>query len=1039
MLDKIIGFSIVHRYVVLMVCVGVVILGCINFTKLPIDAVPDITNIQVQVNTQALGYSPLEVEQRITFPLETVMAGLPNLEQTRSLSRYGLSQITIIFKDGTDIYFARQLINERLQEAKGNLPAGIEPNMGPIATGLGEIYMWTVETEDAATNEEGNPYTLSDLRTVQDWVIKPQLRNVKGVTEINSLGGFERQYHVNPYPDRLMTYGLTFHDVLEALHKNNNNVGAGFIEKAGEQYLVRVPGQVESSADILMMIVAFHHGVPVFMKDVAEVIEGQQLRTGAATKNGKEVVLGTVFMLMGENSRVVSVAVDKKIAAINQTLPPGVQINTVYNRTHLVDATIATVKENLLFGALLVIVVLFLLLGNIRAAIITAAVIPLSMLLTISGMVANKVSANLMSLGALDFGIIIDGAVVMVENCTRRMALLQKQLGRPLHAQERFDTVLKASKEVQKTILFGQLIIMIVYLPILTLTGVEGKMFTPMALTVVMALVGAMIFSVTFIPAAVAIFLRGKIKEEDNRIIQTIKTVYAPLLQWAMEHQKTIAILTLGIFAATALMAMRMGQEFIPRLDEGDIAMHAMRIPSTSLTQAIKMQHTVEEEVKKHPQVDQVFSKIGTAEIATDPMPPNVADTMIMLKPRSQWPNPHQTKEEVVAEIESAVKKIPGNAYEFTQPIEMRFNELISGVRSDVAVKVFGDDMEVLLKTGQLIAQAMMKIKGAKDVKVEQISGLPVLTVDIDRKQAAQFGLTITDIQDVIEVAVGGKLGGQVFEGDKRFDLVVRLPDAMRHDIRALENLPLKRRADPKAPFVPLGQVAKFELTQGPSQISRENGKRNIVVTANVRGRDLGLFVKEAQNVLNTRVKIPSGYWITWGGQYEQMLSATYRLMVVVPVALLLIMVLLFVTLGSLKDALLVFSAIPLALTGGVLALFLRDIPFSISAGIGFIALSGVAVLNGLVLITFIKMLRTQGKSLGEAIVEGALTRFRPVVMTALVAALGFVPMALAVGTGAEVQRPLATVVIGGIVSSTLLTLLILPVLYQFFHRETSK
>ncbi|MBP9855150.1 MAG: CusA/CzcA family heavy metal efflux RND transporter [Candidatus Omnitrophica bacterium] len=1043
MLEKLIRFSIFHRVFILIGTIGIAILGVFNFSRLPIDAVPDITNVQVQINTEALGFSPLEVEQRITFPIETVMSGLPHLEQTRSLSRYGLSQVTVIFKDGTDIYFARQLINERIQEAKGNLPEGIDPAMGPIATGLGEIFMWTVDSKDGAQRPDGKAYTPADLRTIQDWVIKPQLRTVPGVTEVNTIGGYERQFHVTPHPERLAAYGLTFQDILASLEKNNTNVGAGYIEHAGEQYLVRSPGQVSTIEEIQNIIVGYHEGVPVFIKSVAEVIEGKELRTGAATEDGKEVVVGTVFMLMGENSRTVSEHVAAKMEVINKTLPEGIVAKTVYNRTTLVDATIETVKENLLIGALLVIVVLFLFLGNIRAAIITAMVIPLSMLFTITGMVKNHVSANLMSLGALDFGIIIDGAVVIVENCIRRFAIKQHELGRPLTLEERLELVFVSSKEVQQAIVFGQLIIMIVYLPILTLTGVEGKMFIPMAFTVVTALIGAMIFSVTFIPAAIALFLTGKVSEEENIMMRWAKKIYSPVLHWSLTHSKSVLVFALGLLILTGFLTTRMGREFIPSLDEGDVAMHAMRIPGTSVSQAVDMQMRVEKKIKEHPEVDTVFSKIGTAEIASDPMPPNVADTFVMLKPRNEWPDKGKSKADVVKALEEDLEKIPGNAYEFTQPIQMRFNELIAGVRSDVAVKVFGDDMDVLLQTGQRISEVINKIEGASDVKVEQITGLPVLTIQIDRKEAVRYGLNMSDIQEVIEVALGGKSAGQVFEGDRRFDLVVRLPEELRSDIESLKRIPIPlpehesgMGEEMPARYLPLGSVANFDVAPGPNQVSRENGKRRIVVTANVRGRDIGSFVEEAEKAIQEQVQIPANYWIDWGGQFEQLISASKRLMIVVPVALGLIFILLFMNFGTVKDALLVFTGVPLALTGGITALFLRGISLSISAGVGFIALSGVAVLNGLVMISFIKRLREEGKPLDEAVVQGALTRLRPVLMTALVAALGFVPMALATGRGAEVQRPLATVVIGGILSSTILTLVVLPVLYRIFHKK---
>lgn len=1050
MLGKIIQFSIEHRMFVLAGALGLAILGAYNYNRLPIDAVPDITNVQVQINTQAAGFSPLEVEQRITFPIETVMSGLPGLQETRSLSRYGLSQVTVVFNDGTDIYFARQLVNERIQEAKSNLPEGIDPTMGPIATGLGEIYMWTVESKEGAQNENGKAYTQADLRTIQDWVIKPQLRNVPGVTEVNTIGGYQRQFHVTPYPERLIAYGLTFQDIVEALGRNNANVGAGYIERAGEQYLIRSPGQVTNAEEVKDIIVGYSEGIAIYVKNVAEVIEGKELRTGAATQDGREVVLGTVFMLMGENSRTVSERVDAKMKEINRTLPEGVVAKTVYNRTTLVDATIETVKDNLLLGALFVVIVLFLFLGNIRAALITAAVIPLSMLFTVTGMVGNKVSANLMSLGALDFGIIIDGAVVIVENCIRRFAEEQHRLKRQLALNERLELAFQSSKEVQRAIIFGQLIIMIVYLPIFALTGVEGKMFTPMAFTVVTALAGAMIFSVTFIPAAVAVFLSGDIADKENIIMQWCRKIYSPVLDWALHHKKNVIAVAVVLLVLTGFLASRMGSEFIPSLDEGDVALHALRIPGTSLTQAVEMQHTLEELVKEFPEVDTIFSKIGTAQIATDPMPPNVADTFIMLKTRSEWPNPNRSKADLVRAIEEDVKRIPGNAYEFTQPIQMRFNELIAGVRSDVAVKVFGDDMDVLLRTGQQIGEVLEKVKGASDVKVEQITGLPVLTIQVDRKEAARYGLNMADVQEAVEIALGGKNAGQVFEGDRRFDLVVRLPEELREDVEALKSIPIPLpqhegvqsisinsvEMPSQLNYLPLGAVAEFNIAPGPNQISRENGKRRIVVTSNVRGRDIGSFVKEAEDMIQNKVKVPANYWINWGGQFEQMISASQRLSVVVPLALFLIFILLFMTFGDVKDALLVFTGVPLALTGGITALWLRGIPLSISAAVGFIALSGVAVLNGLVMISFIKKLREEGKSLDQSIVQGALTRLRPVLMTALVAALGFVPMALAVGRGAEVQRPLATVVIGGIISSTLLTLVVLPVLYQIFHRS---
>lgn len=1041
MFERIIRFSIEQRWLVLLAVFGMAALGIFSYQKLPIDAVPDITNVQVQINTAAPGYSPLETEQRVTYPVETVMAGLPGLQQTRSLSRYGLSQVTVIFKDGTDIYFARQLVNERIQSARESMPRGISPVIGPISTGLGEIYLWTVEAEEGAKKADGKPYSPTDLREIQDWIIKPQLRNVPGVTEINSIGGFAKEFQIAPDPAKLLAHGLTMGDIVLALERNNANVGAGYIEKRGEQYLIRAPGQVKSAEDIGNVILGNANGIPLRVQDVAEVGIGRELRTGAATDNGREVVLGTVFMLIGENSRTVSQAVDKKMQEINRTLPAGVKAVTVYDRTVLVDKAIATVKKNLFEGAVLVIAILFLFLGNIRAAIITALVIPLSMLFTFTGMVNQKVSANLMSLGALDFGIIIDGAVVIVENCVRRLAHAQAHKGRPLTRSERFHEVFAASQEARRALLFGQLIIMIVYLPIFALTGVEGKLFHPMAFTVVIALLGAMILSITFIPAAVALFIGNKVSEKENRLMLWAKRVYEPLLARVMAAKPLVITFAAVAVVLSGLLATRLGTEFVPSLSEGDFAIQALRIPGTSLTQSVEMQKQLERTLKtKFPEIERVFARTGTAEIASDPMPPNISDGYIMLKPESEWPTPKRSRAEVLAAVQEEVEKLPGNNYEFSQPIQLRFNELISGVRSDVAVKIFGDDMDVLNKTAAEVSGVLNGIAGAAEVKIEQTTGLPMLTVNIDRTKTARYGLNVGDVQDAISAAVGGREAGTLFDGDRRFDIIVRLPEELRTDLEAIKRLPV---ALPKGAgaeglrtsFIPLGEVATLDIAPGPNQVSREDGKRRIVVSANVRGRDLGSFVAEAEQAMG-RVKIPAGYWTVWGGQYENLASATQRLQIVVPVSLLLVFTLLFAMFGNIKDGLLVFTGIPFALTGGIVALWMRGIPLSISAAVGFIALSGVAVLNGLVMISFIRNLRESGLPLDAAIREGALTRLRPVLMTALVASLGFVPMAIATGTGAEVQRPLATVVIGGILSSTALTLLVLPLLYRIAHRR---
>ena len=1044
MIEKLLRFSIRQRWLVVVATLAMAAFGLYNYTRLPIDAVPDITNVQVQVNTEAPGYSPLEAEQRVTYLVETAMAGLPRLEETRSISRYGLSQVTVVFEDGTDIYWARQLIAERVQEVKSQLPPGLEPRMGPIASGLGEIFLWTVEAEPGAKTPDDLAYSGMDLRTIQDWIVRPQLKTVEGVADVNTIGGYTKEFHVTPYPEKLLAYGLSFRDVLEALARNNSNVGAGYIERSGEQYLIRVPGQVQALEDIRQVVVGNHQGTPIHLSDIAEVLLGNELRTGAATEDGREVVLGTVFMLMGENSRTVSRRVADKMEEVNRTLPEGVVAKTVYDRTTLVDATIETVQHNLLLGALLVIAILFWFLGNVRAAIITAATIPLSMLFAITGMVERGVSGNLLSLGAVDFGIIVDGAVVIVENCMTRLAGRQHQLGRLLTREERLGVVADASTEVWRPTLFGQLIIMVVYLPILTLTGIEGKMFFPMAFTVLMALLGAMILSVTFVPAAVAIFISGKVSEKESAPVRLATRFYIPALAMAMRNRAITVTAAIVLMVVTGAMASRLGSEFLPSLDEGDLLVHALRIPGTSLSTAVDMQHALERKLKTYPEVDYVFSKIGTAEIATDPMPPSVADTYVMLKSRDRWPDSDRPKEELVAQLQRDLPSMPGNNYEFTQPIQMRFNELIAGVRSEVAVKVFGDDMNELAEVGTRIEAVLSTVPGAADTKVEQTTGLPMLTINLKRPEMARLGLSVADVQEVVEVAIGGKVAGQVFEGDRRSDIVVRLSEQLRTNLEELGRLtvPLPRGSSGVsggAGFVPLGSVAEIAIAPGPNQISRENGKRRVVVTANVRGRDIGSFVAEAERRIVETVEIPAGYWTAWGGQFEQLVSARRRLQVVVPVALLLIFGLLFATFGTVRDSLLVFTGVPLALTGGVLFLWIGGIPFSISAAVGFIALSGVAVLNGLVMITFINRLREQGQRIEDAVRNGAVSRLRPVLMTALVASLGFLPMMLATGRGAEVQRPLATVVVGGILSSTALTLLVLPVLYLLFTRERRK
>ena len=1035
MIDSIVRLAVERRLLILCFIFVIVGVGVWSYQKLPIAAVPDITKVQVQINTAAPGYSPLESEQRITYPVETALAGLPKLSYTRSLSRYGLSQVTVVFEEGTDIYFARNLINARLGAIKSALPPGLEPEMGPISTGLGEIFMYTVQANPDARMVNGESYNATALREIQDWIIKPQLAQVKGVIEVNSIGGYNKQYHVMPDPTKLLLYKVSVENVVQALQANNDNRGAGYIERNGQRLLVRSPGQLATVDDIGNVIITEHDSVPIKIKDVAEIAIGKELRTGAATRDGVETVLGTAMMLIGANSRTVAQDVANKLEEIQVSLPEGVVAEAVYDRTALVDKAIATVSKNLMEGALLVIVVLFLLLGNFRAALITAAVIPLAMLMTITGMVKTGVSANLMSLGALDFGLIVDGAVIIVENCVRRLAENQHKSGQQ-DLRERLNTVFDATSEVIRPSLFGVAIITIVYIPIFSLTGVEGKMFHPMAATVVMALLSAMVLSLTVVPAAVAVFMNGKISEKESIVISKAKSAYKPLLNLALKFRWAVVGFASVLVVSCLWLATTLGSEFIPQLNEGDIALHAMRIPGTGLEQAVEMQEILERRIKAFPEVDKVFARIGTAEVATDPMPPNVADNFVTLKPHSEWPDPSKTKAELVEEMERALEELPGNNYEFTQPIQMRFNELISGVRADLGIKIFGDDLDQLVLTANDVLKVVNSIEGAADARVEQVTGLPTLSVIPNRTALGRYGLNVAELQDWVSAAIGGESAGIIYEGDRRFELVVRLPETTRRDIDRLKFLPVPL---PNGDYVPLEEVATLDISPSPAQISRENGKRRIVVTANVRGRDLGSFVNEVQASVRENADIPPGYWLDYGGTFEQLESASQRLSVVVPITLLVILGILVMAFASVKDALIIFSGVPLALTGGVLSLYLRDMPLSISAGIGFIALSGVAVLNGLVMLAFIRQLWHETGELTNSIIDGAMIRLRPVLMTALVASLGFVPMALNTGTGAEVQRPLATVVIGGIISSTILTLLVLPVLYQWVHRRENK
>lgn len=1031
MLDYIIRGAIERRILVLFGVAMVCGLGIWNFSRLPIDAVPDITDVQVVINTEAAGYTPLEVETRVSYPIETAMAGMPDLKHTRSVSRYGLSQVTVIFEDGTDLYFARQLVSERLGTARRNLPVALDPVLGPIATGLGEIFMFTVDAVPGAVDAAGKAISPTELRSVHDWIIRPQLLRVPGVVEVNPIGGFQREILVSIEPARLLAYGLSHRDLVAAIEANNENRGIGFIEHNGSQLLIRVPGQLENLDALGGIVVTELNDLPVRLRDVADVTEGLELRSGAATQNGREVVMSTVLMLVGENSRTVASAVAEKLQAIRSSLPDGITVTAVYDRTRLVDKTLQTVKRNLFEGALLVVVILFLLLGNGKAALLTAAVIPVAMLMTITGMVHTGVSANLMSLGALDFGLIVDGAIIIVENCLRRLSHVSSNGA--FGIKERLDIVFNATKEVIRPALFGVFIITAVYLPIFALSGVEGKMFHPMAMTVVIALVSAMVLSVTFVPACIALLFTKPVMEREHVVIKYARLRYQPILVLAIKGRWVIVGAAAVLVLISGYMATRLGSEFVPNLDEGDIAMHALRIPGTSLEQALKLQEILEVKIKELPEVERVFAKIGTAEVATDPMPPSVADNFIILKPRETWPDPRKPKEQLVNELAALVEPVPGNRYEFLQPIQMRFNELLAGVRAELAIKVFGDDLDQLVGLGNEIEKAIAGVDGIADVAVEQTTGLPIMTVRPRRDLLGRYGITINDLQDQLAAAVGGRVAGVFYEGDRRTDIVVRLPAHLRTDIDGLGALPIQR---PHGDYVPLEQLADLELAMGLNQIYRENGKRRVVVTANVRGRDLGSFVSDVQDVVSQQVDIPPGNWVEYGGTYQKLQSAAQRLAIVVPATLVLVVGLLLLAFGSVRDAAVIFSGVPLALTGGISSLILTGIPFSISAAVGFIALSGIAILNGLVMVSFIRELRREGLGLDEAIIEGASTRLRPVLTTALVASLGFLPMALNTGIGSEVQRPLATVVIGGMISSTVLTLVVLPALYRLLHAK---
>ncbi len=1051
MIERLLQLSIRFRWAVVALTLLVAAFGVTQLLKVPIDAVPDITNKQVQINTTAPALGPLDMERLVTFPVETAMAGIPGLESTRSISRNGFSQVTAIFEENVDLYFARQQVAERLNGASESLPAGVEPGMGPVTTGLGEVFMYVVEYRPAATSNapriagrpgpqpdgsyltpEGERLTddtakLAYLRTVQDWVLRPQLTSVQGVAGIDSIGGYEKQYVVEPDPSRMASLGVSFTELAEALESANVSVGANFVERGGEAFLVRADGRIRTLDEIARATVGTRGGVPIAVRDLATVRIGGDLRTGTASEDGEEVVVGTALMLAGGNSRTVAAAVGERLDELKRSLPPGIVVHPVLDRSDLVNSTISTVEENLAIGALLVIAVLFWLLGNFRAAIVATLVIPLSFLLMAIGMNATDTSGNLMSLGALDFGLIVDGSIIIIENALRRLAERQHAEGRLLALSERLHEVFEASREMIRPTIYGQAIIFLVFAPLLTFTGVEGKMFGPMATTVMLALAGAFVLSLTFVPAMVALLIRGRVAEKDVRAIAWTKRRYAPLLDRVLARPWPVIGVGLGIVAAAGVLFTQLGREFIPQLDEGDVAILAARIPSTSLGQSLDIQRRVERAIASLSEVEHMFSKTGTAEAALDPMPQNISDSFVILKPKKQWPEGVTTKEQVIERIEAKIAPLVGSAYEMSQPIELRFNELIAGVRSDIAIKVYGDDLEEMGQIGGRIASVLRTVPGAADVKVEQTEGFPTLDVQFDRDAIARYGLTLREVSDTVAAALGGREAGIVFEGDRRFDVVVRMSNVVRDDLEAVGALPVIVSGQGNGFAVPLRELARFGFSEGLNQVGRENGKRRVIVQANVRGNDLGSFVTEAQDKIADEVKLPSGTFIEWGGQYENLQAASRRLAIIVPAIFGLIFLLLYLALGRVRPALAIYSAIPLALAGGVFALALTGLSFSISAAVGFIALSGIAVLNGLVLMSSVEDLSRAGVPPEDAIRQSALTRLRPVLMTALVASLGFVPMALATGQGAEVQKPLATVVIGGLITSTVLTLLVLP------------
>jgi cobalt-zinc-cadmium resistance protein CzcA len=1042
MIDKILEFALRQRVFVLLGAVALIAIGTWSAVHLPIDAVPDITNVQVQINTSVPALAPEEIEKLVTYPIEVEMGGIEKLLEVRSLSKFGLSQVTLIFEEDADIYRARQLAGERLQAVLEELPPGVTPKLAPITTGLGEIYHYTVHYEKGFKNASADPVErLRELKLAQDYIVKPALRTVKGVTEVNTSGGYERQIVIMPDPSKLASVGMTIGEISDVIAENVANAGGSVVEKGGEAVTVRAVGRVQTVAEIADLPLKFSGRTTALrVKDVATVGIGSGQRTGSATHDGEEAVLGSALMLIGENSRLVSGRVHEKLKEIQGKLPPGIVIETVYNRTDLVNSTIRTVEKNLLEGAILVIAVLIALLGNWRAALIVASAIPLSMLFAMTGMVRYGVSGNLMSLGAVDFGLIVDGAVVMAENVVRMLAHRQHQLGRLLNREERLHTILAACKQVGTPTVFGVAIITIVYLPMFALTGVEGKMFKPMAFTVVFALIGALILALTIVPVLCSFFMTKKVSEEDNFLIRFAKNVYKPVLNFSLRMRWLMSLIAIGIFAFSMFVFSRLGAEFIPQLDEGSLAAQMVRTTSIGLAPSIEMQKAAEKLIlEKFPEITHTFARVGTSEVATDPMGVNIGDSYILMKPPEEWrkiDGRTVTKDELTNLMAKELSThFPGQSYLFSQPIELRFNELLSGSRADIAIKVFGDDYDTLAKVAGEVREIVEKIPGAADVEFDAAGKAPVLQVVVNRAAMARYNVHADEVNKVIGTAFAGTEAGVLVDGNRRFPIITRLPESARQDFANVANLPV-RTSD--GGFITLGQVAEVSVTESVNTISREAFQRRMAIQVNLRGRDVQSFVQEAQAKISAGVKMPEGYFVEYGGAFKNLQEARARLAVVVPMALLLIFLLIFMAFSSVRQAFIVYTGIPLAVTGGIFALWLRDLPFSISAAVGFIALSGVAVLNGVMMISFINQLREEGKSVRDAVIEGALTRLRPVLMTALVASLGFVPMALAHGSGAEVQRPLATVVICGIITATFLTLVLLPTLYCWFERDNS-